>query len=81
MTDLGEIGEFDTIYCSHALEHLTAAGALKALREFYRVLKPGGKVMIFVPDTEGVSPTDEVLFISPSGPITGMTYFTVLPGS
>lgn len=72
MTDLGDIGEFDTIYCSHSLEHLTKNGAVKALTEFYRVLAPGGKVIVTVPDLEGVEPTEEVLFVADSGPITGI---------
>lgn len=71
MTDLGGIGPFDRIFCSHALEHLAPHEVGAALREFLRVLTPGGAVMLFVPDLEGVSPTWEVLFVSPAGPITG----------
>lgn len=71
MTDLGDIGPFDMIYSSHSLEHLTSADVDKALAEFLRVLKPGGGVLIFVPDVEGVEPTDDVLFEAPCGPITG----------
>lgn len=61
MTDLGDIGEFDGVYCSHALEHLHPQDALQALREFRRVLKPGGFVTIVVPDLEGISPTFDLL--------------------
>lgn len=71
MTDLGDIGPFDIVVTAHALEHLTYADACKALREFHRVLVPGGSVVVIVPDVEGVSPTDDVLFYAPSGPITG----------
>ena len=71
MRELGDIGPFDGLYCNHALEHLTRADALKALREFRRVLHPGGKVIVIVPDLEDVRPTDQVLYVSPSGPITG----------
>lgn len=71
MTDMGDIGPFDAIYCSHALEHLYPHDVATALSEFRRVLRPGGKVMVIVPDLEGVEATDEPLFVSPSGPITG----------
>jgi SAM-dependent methyltransferase len=68
MTDLGELGEFDGVYCSHALEHLHPQDALTALREFHRVLIPGGFVTIIVPDLEGISPTFDLL---PGMMITG----------
>lgn len=71
-TDLGDIGEFDVVYCSHALEHLYPQDVSAALKEFRRVLKPGGKVVLFVPDLEDVKPTEDVLYVSPSGPITGL---------
>lgn len=72
MTDMGEIGEFDAIYCAHALEHLTPADGDKALSEFIRVLKPGGFAMMLVPDLEDVKATDEVILQAPCGPITGL---------
>lgn len=83
MTDMGEIGDFDIVYCSHALEHLYPHEVGVALSEFRRVLKPGGCAMVFVPDLEGVSATEEVLFEAPCGPITGLDllygYRKVLP--
>lgn len=71
MTNLGDIGSFDAIYCSHALEHLYPYDVPVALAEFLRVLRPGGVAIIFVPDLEGVEPTDEILYKSPAGFITG----------
>lgn len=71
MLDLGDIGPFDAIFCSHALEHLFPHQVETAIREFYRVLKPGGYALVFVPDLEGVKLSDDVLFMAPSGPITG----------
>jgi len=71
MVDMGEVGPFDAIYCSHALEHLYPHDVPVALGEFLRVLKPGGHAMVFVPDLEGVAPTNEPLFVSHSGPISG----------
>lgn len=38
---------FDVIYCSHILEHVP--DDRKAIRELYRVLKPGGTALILVP--------------------------------
>jgi predicted SAM-dependent methyltransferase len=43
----------DTIYASHVLEHLSYQGDVQAaLKEWFRVLTPGGAVMISVPDIE-----------------------------
>lgn len=70
MLDLGEIGPFDVVYCCHALEHLYPDEVPVALGEFYRVLAPGGAVILFVPDLEGVTPSDWVLYESPAGPVT-----------
>ncbi len=71
MRDLGQIGSYDVVFCSHALEHLTQADGNKALSEFRRVLRDGGAVMILVPDLEGIKPTDEVMYEAPIGPVTG----------
>lgn len=71
MLDMGEIGEYDCIFCSHAIEHLYPFEVSVAINEFKRCLKVGGYAMVFVPDLEGVHATDEVLLDSPSGPITG----------
>ena len=38
---------FDYIYCSHVLEHVEEDR--RALREFYRVLRPGGLAILMVP--------------------------------
>lgn len=71
MTDMGEIGSYDMVYCSHALEHLPPDSVMKALSEFRRVLKDGGIVVVIVPDLEEVKPTFEVVYQSAVGPITG----------
>lgn len=72
MLDLGDIGTFDAVLCRHALEHLYPHEVEIALAEFHRVLKQGGHLMVFVPDLQDVQATDEVLFESPSGPISGL---------
>ena len=56
--DCADLSQFeadtvDEIYASHVLEHLGYAEELpQALKEFHRVLKPGGVVKISVPDLE-----------------------------
>ena len=72
MVDMGDIGQFDALYCSHALEHLHYSDVGKALSEFYRVLVPGGVALVFVPNIEWVRPTDDVLYVSPGGPVSGL---------
>lgn len=59
MTAMGEIGSFDVVYCCHALEHLYPHEVYLALKEFARVLTPGGVAVIVVPDLEDVKPTEE----------------------
>jgi predicted SAM-dependent methyltransferase len=75
MTDMGEIGQFDMLYCCHALEHLYPHEVNKALCEFRRVLKPKGVALIVVPDLEGVKPNNEVLPRSDGAQITGLHMF------
>lgn len=72
MTDMGAIGEFDAIHCSHALEHLMPHEVPLALSEFHRALRPGGFAVIFVPDLEDVAATEDVLFTAPCGEVTGL---------
>ena len=45
---------FDVVYSCHNLEHLGYYEVRTALAEFYRVLKPGGVVIIIVPDMKSV---------------------------
>jgi predicted SAM-dependent methyltransferase len=47
-----EDGTVSTIYSSHSLEHLPFHRAKLALAEWARVLKPGGKLFLAVPDLE-----------------------------
>lgn len=44
----------DLIYCCHVLEHLSRHKVQSALKEWHRVLKPGGKVQISVPNFEAI---------------------------
>lgn len=45
-----EDSSVDKIYASHILEHLDRQGAQEALREWFRVLRKGGVLMVAVPD-------------------------------
>ncbi|MGB5913182.1 MAG: methyltransferase domain-containing protein [Promethearchaeia archaeon] len=45
-----EDNESDEIKAIHVIEHLTFFEAIYALSEFFRVLKPNGKVIIEIPD-------------------------------
>ena len=42
----------DIIYCSHVLEHLSLEDFRKAIKEVYRILKPGGTFRGVLPDLE-----------------------------
>lgn len=48
---------FDVIYCAHVIEHLTKPGI--AFREFYRVLRPGGALIITTPNYRSLWPVLE----------------------
>ena len=41
---------FDQIYCSHVLEHFSYHDLMSLLRDVHRVLRPGGKFLIAVPN-------------------------------
>lgn len=43
-------GSFDLIYASHVLEHIPWYQTVGALSDWCRILKPGGRVEIWVPD-------------------------------
>lgn len=45
-------GSLELVYHSHLLEHLSYLDGMAFIRECYRVLAPGGKMRILVPDLE-----------------------------
>lgn len=75
MTRMGDIGPFGAVFSSHSLEHLYPHEVPIALAELHRVLEPGGRAMILVPDLEDVRPTDDLLYVSSSGPICGLDLY------
>jgi len=54
-------GSFDVIYGSHVLEHVPLKDAVVALKEWNRVLAPGGQAIISVPNVETIMK----LFLAP----------------
>jgi SAM-dependent methyltransferase len=50
-----EDGAVEEIHCAHALEHLAAAEIHPALIEWLRVLKPGGKLTVVVPNMDFIA--------------------------
>ncbi len=77
MTDMSNVtaGSMDALYSSHNIEHLFVHEVPLALKEFKRVLKPEGFVVITCPDIQTVCEfvvSDrllEPLYVSPAGPI------------
>jgi SAM-dependent methyltransferase len=69
--------EYDSIYCSHNLEHYYSHDVLKVLRGFHHVLKSDGFIHITVPDIQAVMlhviennmDINDILYQSPMGPI------------
>ena len=47
-------GEFEVVYASHILEHIPWYQTVDALREWARILQPGGRLEIWVPDGEKI---------------------------
>ena len=75
MLDMGDIGTFEGVYSSHCLEHVYPHEVPVALGEFLRVLRPGGAAVVIVPDLGDVRPTEDVVYESPAGPVTGLDMF------
>lgn len=77
MTDMAGVADAscDAVYSSHNIEHLYPHEVPVALREFRRVLKPAGFVVITCPDLQSVCEEvaadrlTEPAYQSPAGPI------------
>ncbi|UKL13849.1 class I SAM-dependent methyltransferase [Dissulfurimicrobium hydrothermale] len=52
---------FNKIYCLELIEHIYYNQGLKMLRNFYRILKPGGKVFLTTPNYRSAWPLIEYL--------------------
>ena len=73
---LVETGSVDAVYSAHNIEHIYPHQVPVALKEFYRVLKEDGIVVITCPDLQSVCEAVaqdkllEPLYESPAGPIS-----------
>lgn len=57
MVDMRPVADasVDAVYSCHNIEHLYWHEAQAALREFYRVLRPGGYALVICPDVQAVA--------------------------
>ena len=78
ITDMSMIpsGDFDALYSSHNLEHLSPHEMPLALKEFHRVLKPQGFALITLPDLQqaaeyiAAGKAEDPVLMTNKGPIT-----------
>jgi SAM-dependent methyltransferase len=78
MTDMTPVAteSVDAVWSSHNLEHLERHAVPLALAEFVRVLKPGGLLLLTLPDLQQVARLvaedrlEDQAYVSASGPIT-----------
>lgn len=80
MTDMGAVPDesCDAVFSSHNIEHLYPHEVPAALREFRRVLRPGGFAVITCPDLQAVAAAlaqgrlVDPLYVSASGPVAAI---------
>lgn len=78
MTDMHPVASnsVDAIWSSHNLEHLHRHEVPVALAEFRRVLRPGGEMLLTLPDLQRIAELvakdglEDEAYSSPAGPIT-----------
>jgi ubiquinone/menaquinone biosynthesis C-methylase UbiE len=78
MTDMHPLANdsIDAIWSSHNLEHLYRHDVPVALAEFMRVLRPGGHMLVTLPDMQRIAELittgglEDEAYSSPAGPIT-----------
>jgi len=80
LTDMSLVpsSSVDAVYSSHNIEHVFAHEVPVVLKEFHRVLKPGGIAIVTCPDLQSVCEFVangvllEPLYDSPAGPISAI---------
>lgn len=77
MVDMAGVDDesVDVVYTSHSLEHLYPLEVDQCLRSVVRVLRPGGALFVCVPNLEGITPDEEVVYEAECGPVTGRDMF------
>ncbi len=78
ITDLSlvDTDSVDAVWSSHNIEHLYPHEVPLALKEFFRVLKPGGFLLITMPDLQEVArlivedKLEDTAYVAPAGPIS-----------
>lgn len=78
ITDMSPVASqsVDAVWSSHNLEHIYRHEVPGALAEFIRVLKPGGLLLLTLPDLQQVAEhvfadrLEDEAYVSPSGPVT-----------
>ena len=78
MLDMAAVADasVDAIYSAHNIEHVHAHEVSQVLKEFFRVLKPDGFLVVTCPDLQSVcqlvaeDKLSEVAYTSQAGPIT-----------
>lgn len=65
----------DAVWSSHNLEHVYSHEVAVVLQGFFRVLRPGGQVLVTMPDLQAVASLiargklEDTAYVSPAGPI------------
>jgi len=80
ITDMSPVSNasVDAVYSHHNIEHVFSHEVPIAMQEFFRVLRPGGEVLIGTPDLQNVARTiasgrlEDTLYRSGSGPISAL---------
>jgi SAM-dependent methyltransferase len=71
-------GSVDAVWNSHTIEHLYAHEVMVALKEWRRVLKDSGEILMTLPDLQSVAAhvaegkLEDALYNSPAGPISAL---------
>jgi SAM-dependent methyltransferase len=80
ITDMAPVPDacVDALYSHHNIEHIFAHEVPLAIQEFFRVLRPGGEILLATPDLQSVARTiasgrlEDPLYRSASGNITAL---------